>query len=119
EAALQQAPEVFQSVGMDISINVLDGMVNDLMEEFSLKSVIGCQRVSMQGGPSRYATLYQALKGSLLAVGNDGRLDYPSALQESHDCGFVFPSRSANGSVALVLVHVPRLATNERFVDFY
>jgi hypothetical protein len=34
QAAFQERPEVFQAVRVDLSVNVLDGMIDHLMLEF-------------------------------------------------------------------------------------
>jgi hypothetical protein len=118
EAALEQAPEVFEPVGMSLAIYLFNGMVNDLMEELTVKPVIGCQRIGVQGSASLDMTLYQSLKRSLPAVGYYRCLDLATALQESHDRRLVFATRASNFFVALRFVHVPRFPTDEGLINF-
>src|ERR1035441_6594288 len=113
EATLEQAPKVLQPIGMAIPVHVLNGMVYDLMEEFAVEPVIGCQRIGVEGSASLHAALNQALQGSLLAVG-DYRCGYrATALKESHDRCFVFPARAVDCGFALFLVHIPSLPADE------
>ena len=43
DAALQQAPEVFKAVSVNLPVNVLLGMVNDLVGVLLSQSVVGCR----------------------------------------------------------------------------
>src|ERR1019366_1047906 len=117
-AAFQQAPEVFESIGMHPSTNVLNGMVNHLMLVFLFESIIGSKCVCVNCGPSRDMPLYFALKNTLAAIFNYGSSDFPATLQDSHNCGLVFSAGSGDAPLALVMVHITSLSTNERFVNF-
>src|ERR1019366_2053466 len=54
----------------------------------------------------------------LLPVRYDFGNDLAAALQNPHDGDFVFAASAGNVDGALVLVHVPRLASDEGFVGF-
>ena len=47
-AALQKRPEVFEAVSVNLSINVLDGMVNHFVGVVLSQSVIGRQRIGVE-----------------------------------------------------------------------
>jgi hypothetical protein len=119
EATLQEAPKVFQSVRVRLPIHVFNGMVNHLMKEITVKPVIGSQRIGVQSSASLNMTLDQSLKRSLSPVGYYRGLHWATALEESHSHCFVFPARTGNRFVALCLVHIPRFAADEGFVNFY
>ena len=48
DAALEQAPEVFQSVSVDLPVNVLDGVIDDLMRILASKTIVGKQGISVE-----------------------------------------------------------------------
>src|SRR6266568_316603 len=52
DSALQQAPEVFQPIGMDAAIHVLHGVIDNLMRVIALQSFVGKQCVGVQGRTS-------------------------------------------------------------------
>src|SRR5713101_8574800 len=53
EPALEQAPEVFESVSVDSAIHVLLGVVNDFVGVIRRESLIGHERVGINGTASR------------------------------------------------------------------
>ena len=118
KAALHKTPEVFEAIGMNPTANIFDGMVNDLVHVFFLKAIVGSQRVAVDGGPSRDICFDQTVKGTALAVLNHGGANFPAALKNSHDCGFVFSASSLDSAFAFFLVHVAGKSTDESFVNF-
>ena len=53
ESALEQAPEVFESVGVNLPVNIRLGMVNDLVRESGLQVLVGHERVGINCTASR------------------------------------------------------------------
>src|SRR5437899_2720280 len=52
EPSLEQAPEVFEPVGVNLTVNVLFGMVNDLvLESLFSESLIGHERIGIDRAP--------------------------------------------------------------------
>jgi len=49
QSALQQAPEVFHRVRMDVAANVLNSMVNHLMSVIGLQPIVGQQKIGVDG----------------------------------------------------------------------
>ena len=45
DRALEQTPEIFESVGVNLSVTVPLSMVNDLVDVFLFKTVVGGKRV--------------------------------------------------------------------------
>ena len=45
DGALQQRPEVFEAVGVDLSVHVAFGVVDHLMHIINVQPVVGLQRV--------------------------------------------------------------------------
>ena len=83
--ALQQTPEVFKGVGVNLSVYVGDRMVDDLVGVLALQPVIRLQFIAVERRSRLYVFLDFCLKGFLSAVINHHGTDFPSALQNPHD----------------------------------
>src|SRR5437016_8675997 len=46
--ALQEAPEIFESISVNLAIDVSLGMVNDLMRIFAREAIIGQQGIAIE-----------------------------------------------------------------------
>jgi len=81
---LEQAPEVFESVGVNLSINVAFRMVHDLMlEVLVLEHIVGVESVSVDRAVRFDVTANLSSKNWLSAIGNDGCADLATALKHS------------------------------------
>jgi hypothetical protein len=49
QAALQETPEIFHSIGVDVPVNVGHGVVDHLVLKF-VESVVGLQRIAVERG---------------------------------------------------------------------
>ncbi len=116
ESALEETPEVFEAVGVDLTVNVTLGMVDDLMHKIFVQSLIGEKRIGVNRTASRNVISDFALDGSLAAIRNHVRTDFAAALQDSHDRGFVLGASLGNANPAFVLVHEASRAPDEGFV---
>ena len=118
ETALEETPKVFQSVGVDLPINVTFGMVNDLMNKILVQSLIREQRIGVDRTTSRNVVSDFALDRVFAPIRNDGRTDFAATFQDSHDRSFVLSASLGDADAALVLVHEASRATDEGFVYF-
>ena len=123
-SALQGTPEVLQSISVDLSVNVLLGMVDDLVDvAVSGHAVIRAERVSVERRADFDVLSDDLLKLMLLAIRNDLSADLaPVAvtLEQSHDGDLPdhrLRLRDAE-TLALGRVHVARLTADESFVGF-
>src|SRR5271157_6126978 len=103
---------------MGIAIHILNGMVYNFMKELSVKAIIGCQRIGIEGSTRLDVTFYQSLKCPLLSVGYHRCRHRTTALQEPHSRRLVFSAGPTDCGIPLFLVHVPSFATNERLINF-
>jgi hypothetical protein len=120
QLALEQAPKVFESIGVNLSVNVLFRMVDNLMlEPLMLESFIGHERVGIDRTTGPNVTANLGLYDVLAASRDDGSANFAAALQNSHDGGLIFDSTGGGDSpFVLVPVHESGSATNESFVRF-
>jgi hypothetical protein len=121
ESALEQAPEVFESVGVDLAVNVLLRMVDYLMCEILIvQSLIGHKRIGINRAVRLYVFANLTLK-LIFAIGRQNNSANVSAtLQHAERDNLIALSALANFvPVALVAVHVASLAADESFVYFY
>ena len=118
QATLQEAPEVLHRVGVDVSIDVLDCVVNEGVLIVGCKAVIGFQFIAEYRGASFDAFADQRLKVFLLASVNMPCYDFSATLHHSKDNFFTLRPASGNLLVTLRFVHIPSLATDESLVYF-
>ena len=118
DSAFKKTPEVLQSVGVNVAVNVSDGMVNDLMGIIGGESIIGPQRIGIESGASFNVFADFRLKRMLLAVRHDGSADLATTFNDPDNSSFVFGSGAGDATTALRDVHVAGLATDEGFIHF-
>lgn len=61
DTALQQRPEVFEAVGVDATIDVLDSVIDNLVGVVSRKTFIGKQGIRIQRSSCFYMLPYFSL----------------------------------------------------------
>src|SRR5258705_250028 len=72
QGTLQETPEVFEPVGVDLSVHVCLGMVNDAVNVATLSHpVIGAERIGVESRTGFNVFSDDLLKLMFLAVGND------------------------------------------------
>src|SRR5205823_9271541 len=99
DAALEQAPEVFEGVGMDLSVNIGNGMVDDLMGVFALQSLVRDPRIGEEIAADFDMLLNLGVHSYALGIGDDlcPHLAVPgdsAALQHTHDDSLARSARS-------------------------
>jgi hypothetical protein len=116
QAALQEAPEVFESVGVNLPVYIRYRMVDDLMSVLGLESVIRFQVVAVKCC-TRFDVLPNfSLKCFLLSVINYSCADVAAALKNPHHGDFILWAATGYASLSLRKVHVAGLATDEGFI---
>lgn len=116
DAALQERPEVLKGIGVDVSIDVLNGMVYDLMGVIGCQSFVGHQSVRVECR-ARFNMLSDLrLKRFLLAVRNDDSADLPAALHDPEHRSLILAASAGDAAFPFGNVHIPRLAANESLV---
>src|SRR5271157_28159 len=126
QIALEQAPEVFQSVCMDLPVDVPLGMVNEFMHEAVVQQVIGHSIVRVNLRTIAHILQDFILQGLALHVGNDLTANLPqiavkntlhSRLAEIQISKPILAANLPQFHFA-ALVHIDSLATYECFIGF-
>ena len=113
QAALEQRPEVLDPVGMDISTDVLFGVVNDFVNVVLSETGVRTPFIGKQFGTFLHVGKNLCVKSSLVALSNDLSLDNTVALHHSHDYSLANCTAFLKIHTALFgQVHVPSFAAN-------
>jgi hypothetical protein len=116
QTALQQRPEIFDPIGVHVPAHVLFGMVDHLMNVFSIESGIGNPRIAENVRTTFDVFADHALKCLALGVGNVAQSNlFRLAIQQAHDDCFTSPARTRDLCL-FVLVHESGEAADKRFV---
>jgi hypothetical protein len=118
DAALEQTPEVLKAIGMNPPVDVLHGMVNNLMGIVAGKTFIGEKEVSIESRTSLDMLADLSLQDSLATGGNNAKANLPAALQDAHNGNLVLRSGSGDSPLLFGDVHVARFATDESLIRF-
>ena len=120
ESALEKAPEILQSVCVNLPVNVGLSMVYDLvLESLVPESLIGHERIGIDRAPRLNVSANLGLQVMLPASGNDIGADLAPTFQNAHDSSFTLDAPVSNFLAALVGVHESGCATDESLVYFY
>src|SRR5579872_6730739 len=85
QAALQQTPEILHSVGVNLSIDVRDGVIDHLMGEIFGQSLIRFQRIAVEIRSNFHVLTYQRLEALLAPILDYGGPNLATALQDRCD----------------------------------
>src|SRR5919106_6199964 len=124
DGSLYQAPEVLNTVGVNLAPDILFGVVNHFMDKLILQVGIGAKCIGVDAG-TRIHILSDFWGKSLTAgVGNHFGSDstvtiWAMSFQESQHGGFAYATTSLYLSLTLVLVHEESLTAHESFINFY
>ena len=119
EAALEQAPEVFESVSVNLSVNVLFGVVNDLvLESLFPESLIRHERIGVDRTPRFDVGTNGRLESVFFATAYNRPANFSTAFQNADDGHFVFCAGLSNPALTLLGVHEASGTANESFVYF-
>jgi hypothetical protein len=117
QSALEQAPEVFHRVRVNVLVDVLDSVIDNRMLKVAFESVVRLQFISENRAASLYMLAHLFLKFMLAAIIHDLQANIAAAFYHTHDSRLVFAARARDLARTNVLVHVPRFAADKSFVD--
>jgi len=119
ELALEQAPEVFHTVSVDLTVNVFFRMVDNLvLESLLIESHVGHERVGVDRAARLDVSANIGLQHMLFAIADYSGANLTATFKDALNGSFVFGASVGNPALALIGVHVSGEATNESFVYF-
>lgn len=123
DAALEQRPEVFEPVSVDLSAHVGLGVVNDLVGVVAVQVVVGRQRIGVDLRARLDMLPHFRGKGPAAGIGHhldaDGAMPVGSmALQEPHGGGLAYWTSALDLGFSAVLVHEAGLPADKGLVHF-
>src|SRR5579871_1295517 len=123
QSAFKQAPEVFQTVGMDIAPNVGFGVVNELVRVISAKAEIGQELIAVNCASALDTILHVFDKiPAMMGAGEYFGSDFATALKHRLYGGLVRRSAvlTSHDALAPIPMHVTGIATYIRliYLDF-
>jgi len=119
QSALEQTPEVFHAVSVDLPVHILERMVDYLvLVALMLQSLIGQERICKEFAARLDVLADMALQICLAAIGDHGSTYLTATFQQSDYRYFVFGSGFGYPATVLVAVHEASRPTNEGFVYF-
>src|SRR5580698_5292898 len=120
ESSLEQAPEVFHALSVNLPVYVLLKVIDELVLVLGGKSEIGIELIGHNRGTLLNKIAHGTMHGGVLAISNDSRLNSSATLKCSDYYRLAVTalhSDTVTETAALRLVHVPRLAPDECFVN--
>lgn len=120
---LEQAPEVFQPVCVDVTFRVALGMINDFVRVIVRKAIIGLESVrvdlrSLQDILAHVALQLRLLRGIHDLQDDTGGAVFRAALQQTLHRSLASAAGAFDVFAPFMGVHVPRFATDVSFVHF-
>lgn len=117
DRTLQKTPKVLNAVRVNISPNILNGMVNNLMDVFSVKAAIRLAvRKKFRAGLNKVPNAF--MKRLAVSIFDDSSSDFALTLKQSHHGNFTNRPAPFNHRFPFALVHVARFAANVCFINF-
>src|ERR1700722_151417 len=119
ELALEQAPKVFKSVGVDLPVNVLFGMVDNLvLDALLLESHVGHERIGIDRAACLDVCANVGLQKMFLAIANYCGPNLTTTFKNTLNGNFVLGASLSNPALTFVGVHEASRTTDESFVHF-
>lgn len=124
QRALQERPEVFQTVSVDVTAHVLNRMVNRFVDIRFIQAAISGKRIGANSGFHFNVLKDCTLKAAHIS-GRDNHcadLERPATvapLKDAHDNGFSCCATALNPSLALARVHIGSRTADKRFIGLY
>jgi len=124
DGALQERPEVLQAVGVDLAAHVSHAMVDDAVDVFGLKTLVGPRGIGVNVRAWLDVLLNVRLKRVLPDVLGDGDADggvlvRGSTLQQPHDRSLAPHAGSLDDALALFMMHEARAPADESLVGLH
>jgi hypothetical protein len=121
QSALYKAPEIFQSISVNLPVNVLFGVVNDPMSVFLVQSPIGMAIIGRELGAVFDVISNKCLQNVTFSILENLSSHFTAALQNSTNDNFIgspFWQSGLSQFSAFVFVHESGLTADEGFVNF-
>jgi hypothetical protein len=120
KSALQEAPEVFQTVSVDIPLHVGLRMIDELMDVIAAQSKIGIRFIGEQMRAQFDVVLDRNIEASPTAIFQNGDAHLTAALQYRVDGNLADSTTSLalHDALLAIMVHVAHLPTDEGLIDF-
>ncbi len=120
QAALQERPEVFDAVSVDVSLDVLFGVIHELVNVILFESGVRCQFVSEETWePAFDVCAHFFLQRATLAIRDVFHAHLAGfAIQQAHDQFFVRSASARYLLCFLVFVHIAGKAADHSLVGF-
>src|SRR6266849_4121162 len=120
ELALEQAPEIFESVGVNLSVNVSFRVVDNLvLETLLLESLIGHERIGVDRAPRFDVSADVSLQSVLFPIAYDSGANLTTTFENAHHCGLVLGASLSNPATVFIGVHEACGTADESFVHFH
>jgi|ERR1700687_1132377 len=118
QSALEQTPEVFESVSVNLSVNVALRMVDNFVPEIFLEPHVGHERVRVDRAACLHVSVDVGLQRVFFAIRNDHSADFAATFQNAEDRSLVFSASLSNPATMFLAVHVSRSPADESFIYF-
>lgn len=120
QSALQEAPEVLQTVCMNVSLDVGFGVVDELVDIIGAESEVGVRFVGEQVRARFDVLLDRHIQTRPASIIQNGNTDLSSALQHGVNRNLADSAATfaLHDALLAVIVHVANLAANEGLIDF-
>lgn len=118
QSTLQETPEVFHPVSVDVSVCVLHGVIDDGVLIVALQSIVRKKFIGEDCATSFHVITNLFLKFFLLTVVYNEGPNVSAALHHAHNHSLVFAASAGDNSRLFRFVHVPSFSTDESFVNF-
>ena len=119
QSTFEKAPEVFEPVSVNATVNVSFGMVNDfVLESLIPQALIGHERIGIDRATRFDVRGDIGLQAMFAPIADNCRANLTATFQHSHDGGFVFGASLSDSALTLIGMHEASSAADESFVYF-
>ena len=122
QTALEKAPEILDALSVYAAFDIAFHVVDDVVSEVRREAHVTNELVGHQFGTFRHSLTNGFMRNGFVASGSDFRTYFSATFQHPVHYGLAVTtlhSDTVTETTALRLVHVPRLATDECFVNFH
>jgi hypothetical protein len=117
QLSLNQAPEILHAVSVNVAIGVFDGVINDLMFEALVQSVVGQQFIGKDRSARLNVLADMTLKFGFATILYVHHTYVSATFKHPEHYLFILATGAADDARTLALVHVSCFAADESFVD--
>src|SRR5581483_6911764 len=117
-SALEQRPKVLKAIRVNLPIDILNGVIHNLMCVFSSESLVGLEGIGIESRASFYVLTYFRLQSMFFAVRNYRGANLSATFKDSEHSRFIFRSCSRDASATLGNVHVSGFAPDKCLIYF-